>query len=45
VDYDQDDAEDNIITTRSPKDILNLVGDEEEVQHYEVSWPNKLQLQ
>ena len=44
LDYDQDDAEDEIITTGSAKDIFTLVGDEEEAQYYEASWPNKLQF-
>jgi hypothetical protein len=42
LDYDLDDAEGNIPATAN--DILTLVGDEGDYQHYEASWSNKLQF-
>ena len=42
LDYDPDDAEDNIPATAD--DIFTLVGDEGDDQHYEASWSNKLQF-
>jgi hypothetical protein len=42
LEYDQDDAEDKIIITGSSQNVFTLVGNEEEDQHYEASWPNKL---